>query len=539
VVAARRRRRFLSPITLRILAVNLIAIGILAAGLLWLGQYKRGLIQSELEVLRAQGRLIAMALGEGAVLADPDRDPVLVPEVANRLVRRLSEPASARVRLYAADGRMMADSRRMIGPGGLVEMEELPPLAPANPLHRVINYVYDGILHLLTPITAKELYSESFGQPTDDFPELRVALGGDVGRTARATEDGGIMLTVAEPVQHYKRVVGALLLSARGDAIETAVRSVRLNILALFGVALAVTVLLSIYLSGAIARPILRLAVAAERVRRGQGRKVMIPDMTARGDEIGELSAALRAMTEALWLRMDAIERFAADVAHEIKNPLTSLRSAVETAARIKEPSQQQHLMAIIVDDVRRLDRLISDISDASRLDAELSRAESETVDLARMLETLVDIYSTTGDGRDGKPSLGLENSDGNLRVAGMEDRLVQVFRNLLGNAISFSPPGGRITLRGRRSEGIVSVAIEDQGPGIPPGKEEAIFERFYSERPAGEKFGTHSGLGLSISRQIVEAHGGTLSAENRRGPDGDIVGARFIVRLPAMPSAR
>ena len=539
MVAARRRRRFLSPITLRILAVNLIAIGILAAGLLWLGQYKRGLIQSELEVLRAQGRLIAMALGEGAVLADPDRDPVLVPEVANRLVRRLSEPASARVRLYAADGRMMADSRRMIGPGGLVEMEELPPLAPANPLHRVINYVYDGILHLLTPITAKELYSESYGQPTDDFPELRVALGGDVGRTTRATEDGGIMLTVAEPVQHYKRVVGALLLSARGDAIETAVRSVRLNILALFGVALAVTVMLSIYLSGAIARPILRLAVAAERVRRGQGRKVMIPDMTARGDEIGELSAALRAMTEALWLRMDAIERFAADVAHEIKNPLTSLRSAVETAARIKDPMQQQHLMAIIVDDVRRLDRLISDISDASRLDAELSRAESETVDLARMLETLVDIYSTTGDGRDGKPSLRLENSDGNLRVAGMEDRLVQVFRNLLGNAISFSPPDGRITLRGRRSEGIVSVAIEDQGPGIPPGKEEAIFERFYSERPAGEKFGTHSGLGLSISRQIVEAHGGTLSAENRRGPDGDIVGARFIVRLPALLSSR
>ncbi|MFN4088665.1 MAG: stimulus-sensing domain-containing protein, partial [Alphaproteobacteria bacterium] len=494
-VPPRRRRRLLSPITLRILAVNLIAIGILAAGLLWLGQYKRGLVQSELEVLRAQGRLIAMALGEGAVQADPDREPVLVPEVASRLVRRLAEPASARVRLYAGDGTLMADSRRLIGPGGLVEMEELPPIAPVHPLHRLVNDAYDGILHLLTPLTSQEVYTESYGRPTEDFPELRVALEGDVGRTARATTDGGLMLSVAEPVQHYKRVVGALLLSARGDAIENSVRSVRLNILALFCIALAVTVLLSVYLSGAIARPILRLAIAAERVRRGQGRKVQIPDMTARRDEIGELSAALRAMTEALWQRMDAIERFAADVAHEIKNPLTSLRSAVETAARIKNPEQQRHLMAIIVDDVRRLDRLISDISDASRLDAELSRAESEPVDLARMLETLVDIYSTTGDGADGRPSLRLEGGDGDLRVAGMEDRLVQVFRNLLGNAISFSPPEGHITLHGRRNGGVVTVTVEDEGPGIPPGKEEAIFERFYSERPAGEKFGTHSGL--------------------------------------------
>jgi len=239
---------------------------------------------------------------------------------------------------------------------------------------------------------------------------------------------------------------------------------------------------------------------------------------------------------------MDAIERFAADVAHEIKNPLTSLRSAVETVSRIQDPARRDKLMAIIADDVQRLDRLISDISNASRLDAELSRAALEPVDIGAMLRTLADIHRTTaeddeedGDGAEAAPQVVIEPPrGGSLTVKGLEGRLTQVFQNLIANALSFSPPGGQVRLTARRTpDGAVEVTVSDDGPGIPEGKEEAIFERFYTERPAGEKFGTHSGLGLSISKQIVEAHGGTIRADNRLGAGGETVGAVFTVRLP------
>ena len=497
-----------------------------------MGQYRRGLIESELGVLHVQGRLLASALAEGAAAGEEAADLHLVPDIASRLVSRLAAPMGARVRLFALDGTLLADSRRLLGPGGLVEIEELEPLDRGGWLRRMIEDAYDVVVGLF-PGPASEPYAEAAVQRAEHYPEVEQALSGRKSSVVRSTRDGSLLLSVADPVQHYKQVVGAVLLSRKGVEIETAMRAVRLNILAVFAAALAVTVLLSLYLAGTIARPIRRLAAAAERVRHGQGRKTPIPDLTARKDEIGDLSAALREMTAALWQRMDAIERFAADVAHEIKNPLSSLRSAVETAHRVQDPEQQRRLLAIIFDDVRRLDRLITDISDASRLDAELSRAEPERVDIGRMLETLVDIHRTTS-AADGAPSLRLEAGPEPLEVRGMEDRLVQVFRNLLNNAVSFSPPGGRIAIRASRSGDAVLVAIEDEGPGIPAGKEEAIFERFYSERPASEKFGTHSGLGLSISRQIVEAHGGRIAAENRRDPQGAVLGARFVVRLPA-----
>jgi two-component system sensor histidine kinase ChvG len=322
------------------------------------------------------------------------------------------------------------------------------------------------------------------------------------------------------------------MLNKTSRDIDAAVLDVRLDILKVFAIALAVTVLLSLYLAGTIARPILRLAAAAEGVRRDRHRKGTLPDFGNRSDEIGQLAAALREMTEALWLRMDAIERFAADVAHEIKNPLSSLRSAVETAARVSDPAQQRKLLDIIQQDVQRLNRLISDISDASRLDAELSRAESQPVDVGQMLATLVDVSEAAAAQRGSRLRLDVHNR-GKLVVIGIEDRLVQVYRNLIANAMSFSPPGGLIMLKAARRNGLVVTEVLDEGPGIPEGKEKEIFVRFYSERPHGEKFGMHSGLGLSISKQIVEAHGGSVAAENRRGHDGEIVGARFVVRLP------
>jgi two-component system sensor histidine kinase ChvG len=323
------------------------------------------------------------------------------------------------------------------------------------------------------------------------------------------------------------------MLSTGSNEIEEEVRTVRLELLRIFGVALLVTVLLSLYLAGTIARPIRRLAAAAERGR-GRRARVEIPDFTGRGDEIGDLSGALREMTDALWQRMSAIERFAADVAHEIKNPLSSLKSAVETAVRIEDPVNQRRLMAIILDDVERLDRLITDISDASRLDAELSRLELAPVDIAAMLQALVDVHEATRAA--GSPSLMLELPERGreLTVPGIETRLSQVFLNLIANAASFSPPEGEIRLTARHDGRAVLVTVDDGGPGIPDDKLTAIFDRFYSERPAGEKFGTHSGLGLSISKQIVEAHRGMIWAENRKTAGSAVTGARFCIRLPA-----
>jgi two-component system, OmpR family, sensor histidine kinase ChvG len=382
----------------------------------------------------------------------------------------------------------------------------------------------------------------------EDYEEARTALSGETAIRLRAGRGHDVVFSVAVPVQRFKQVLGVLTLTADSTRIDRNLRSLRFDILKIFVVALGVTFLLSVYLAGTIARPLRRLAVAAERVRRGHGlgtgragrlssgAQPVIPDMSGRGDEIGELSGALKEMTEALWQRLDAIERFAADVSHEIKNPLTSLKSAIETASRVKDPAQQQRLMTIVLDDIARIDRLIGDISSASRLDAELSRAEAQPIDVASMLQALVELHTATV--LDGGPRLEFDVGARALVVPGLEDRLGQVFRNIIANGISFSPPGGTIRIKAvRRKDSargdVVEISFEDEGPGIPEDKREAIFERFYSERPKGEKFGTHSGLGLSISRQIIDAHGGTITAENRHDASGDIIGARFVIRLP------
>ncbi len=375
-------------------------------------------------------------------------------------------------------------------------------------------------------------YVEHPVQRAENYPEVLAALSGRTQTAIRAYHHG-VVLSVAVPVQRYKQVVGAVLLSADADNVARSLFQVRLAIVEIFAVVLMITTLLSLYLAGTIARPIRRLALAAEQVRHGHGRRHKIPDFSARGDEIGELSQSFREITEALWRRMDAIEAFAADVAHEIKNPLTSLRSAVETAARVKDPEQQRKLLGIVQDDVERLNRLISDISDASRLDAELSRAETEPVALRVMAETLAEIYASAADEHGVKLTVHAPGDD-QLVVLGIESRLGQVLRNLITNAISFSPPGGTIALAAGRDGRKVRIVVDDEGPGIPDNKLDAIFERFYSERPKDEKFGTHSGLGLSISKQIVEAHGGRIHAENRTHPDGTVRGARFVVTLPA-----
>ncbi len=429
---------------------------------------------------------------------------------------------------------LIADSNQIAGPNGtLIEVRSLP--AP-HTFDTILDRTLDRIARQLDswPGRAKmPTYHDNPASPVTANPDLRAALAGDTASTAWLDADGHLLLTAAAPVQHYKLVLGAVLLNRDGDSIETAIRSTRLDIAKVFTAALAITVLLSLYLAGAIGRPIRRLALAAERLRTGSGGRDEIPDFTQRRDEIGDLSLALRDMTAALWSRMDATERFAADVAHELKNPLTSLGSAVETVGRVSDPAQQERLLAIIREDVKRLDRLISDISNASRLDAELSRAAAQPVDLWTLLSTLAEIHQIAAETKQVVTPVTIAlNVPKGLVVRGIESRLGQVFQNLISNAVSFSPPGGTVSVTAARQGAAVTVSVEDEGPGIPPGKLDAIFDRFYSERPSGEAFGTHSGLGLSIAKQIIETLGGRIYAENGVDAAGQIKGARFVVQL-------
>ena len=532
---AAKARRVVSPLTRRILAVNVVALLIPIGGLLYIGPYRDSLIDAELESLRSQGEMIAGAIGESAIEITPAGGQFIDLEPARHIVRRLSAASRVRSRLFLNSGEMVADSSRLLGGRWVVQVQELPPPKESN---WMVDWLIDGIdfaVGWLSYGEKLEPYEERADQRSDDYPEVQRAFSGEIIGVVRSGGASGYMLTVAIPVQRYRQVIGVLLLSKDGVEIEASVRAIRLTVLAIFAGAIVVTILLSLYLARTIAQPVLRLAAAAERVRRGYGPETeRIPDFTTRGDEIGELSGVLREMTDALHKRMDAIERFAADVSHEIKNPLTSLRSAVETASRVPDPGRQRRLMSVILEDVQRLDRLITDISNASRLDTELGRAESEPVDIGRMIQAIHDMYMTTR--RAGKPTLAVDIPEGaNLLVPGVEDRLVQVMRNLIANAESFSPPDGVIRIKIARQDGNVGVVVEDDGPGIPEAKIDAIFDRFYTERPKGEKFGTHSGLGLSISKQIIEAHRGAIRAENRYEDKASkkALGARFIIRLP------
>jgi two-component system sensor histidine kinase ChvG len=610
LAALRRMRRFVafksfSSLTRRIVLLNLAGMCVLVSGILYLSEFRAGLIDARVQSLLVQGEIIAGAIAASAqvetnaITIDPERllelqagesygpgeegfaplEFPINPERVAPVLKRLVEPTGTRARIYDRDGALLLDSRSLYSRGEILRFElPAPTTRKPNWMERGWNSVQMWFSRGDLP-----LYKELGPNNGKGYPEVVAALSGQKSSAVQVNDRGQVIVSVAVPVQRFRAILGALLLSTQGGEIDEAVAAERFVIVRVFLVAMAVMVVLSFLLAGTIAGPVRKLADAAERVRRRTRSRVEIPDFTQRSDEIGHLSGALRDMTDALYTRIEAIESFAADVSHELKNPLTSLRSAVETLPLAKTDTSRGRLMEVIQHDVRRLDRLITDISDASRLDAELQRQESEPVDLTRLLKTVVGVQNDVRRGDGVSVNLEFEHApgaSGEFVVPGHDSRLGQVINNLIDNARSFSPRGGEVRVTCRRHKETVEIVVDDDGPGIPPHALGRIFERFYTDRPEEQGFGQNSGLGLSISRQIVEAHGGRIWAENRvaetakpkpkpkrkaraskakaevvkaeaaeepaaladaalaeteiQAPPKDQVGARFIVRLPA-----
>ena len=559
-------RNGFSSLTRRIVVLNLIGLAILVSGILYLNQFRAGLIDAKVQSLATQGEIIARAIAASAgvdtneVQLDPEKlletehtqdsddedlsnslDFTIDPERAAPILRPLVKPTGSRARVYNRDGALILDSDTFYSRGEVLRYDLPPPDAEKpDALSRFWQTVKTRMSQYDLP-----LYTEIGGANGKAYPEVATALTGTSVPIVRVNDKGELVVSVAVPIQRMRAVLGVLLLSTRGGDIDNIVSAERWGIVRVSLFAAAVTIVLSIILANTIAGPVQRLSAAAESVRHSVKARAQIPDFTDRTDEIGHLSGALRDMTNALYKRIDAIESFAADVAHELKNLLTSLRSATETLPLAKNDDSRERLMEIIKHDVKRLDRLISDISDASRLDAELAREDATAVDMAELLRTTVSLFNDIH--RDDTPEVVLDIAYAPgawpYRVMGHDSRLSQVIVNLLDNAISFSPPGGRVAVLVRRMGHEIQISVEDEGPGIPDENLERIFERFYTDRPQ-ENFGQNSGLGLNISRQIAVAHGGRLWAENRppkgvgRGKGdasaGRSGGARFVMRLPA-----
>jgi two-component system, OmpR family, sensor histidine kinase ChvG len=537
-----------SSLARRIIVLNLAGLAVLVFGILFLNQWRTGLIEARVQSLRVQGEIIAAAIAGSATVdsdviqVDPDRlldvqgnspvsplsffDPTLEfpinPERVAPLLRNLVTPTRTRARIYDQQGLLILDSTNLYARGEVLRQISKPADNQGFFLFDWWNTLMDWL-----PGDDYPQYQELGADEGTKYPEVAAALTGQSTAIVRVDSKHQLVVSVAVPVQRLRATVGVLLLSTTPGDIDQIATSERWGILRIALAAAAVTIILSLLLAGTIAGPLRRLAGAAEKVQSTITSRAEIPDFSDRSDEVGHLSRALRSMTSALYGRIEGIERFAADVAHELKNPLTSLRSAVETLPRAKRAEDRERLNEIIQHDVRRLDRLISDISNASRLDAELARQNAEPVDIIQLAEAMVSIQSDVAQKRN--VDVVLEKNTGKLApiVVGYDSRLAQVLNNLIDNAVSFSPEGGKVTVVIRTAEETVTLSVSDEGPGIR-GDVSRIFQRFYTDRPEGESFGDHSGLGLAISKQIIEAHGGKIVATNRT----DRSGAQFTVTL-------
>ncbi|MCA0400124.1 MAG: stimulus-sensing domain-containing protein [Proteobacteria bacterium] len=550
------QRRLSSSLTRRIAFLNIAGLLVLFLGFLWINQTRVGVIDARSQSLSLQAEIIAAAIASAATGSTQSGPLELDPEALLRqqiaeptpseeagaswlefsinparvapILRRLVTPTRTRARIYDRDGLLLLDTRAFFNPGDFLNTRA--PAAEDSTL-TLFSRSWNAVRQRFGRI---DLGTPDSRAPNLPLPEVQRALAGTPAGVVRVSTEGQTIVFAANPIQRGQNIKGALLLSTQEGDVDRIIAEERWAFVLVFLIASAVMLVLSVLLAGTIAEPVRRLSEAADRVRRGTRAREEIPDFSARSDEIGQLSASLRDMTGALYSRIEAIERFAADVAHELKNPLTSLRSAVETLPLARSEENRARLLAVIIHDVKRLDRLITDISDASRLDAELQRDEAQKIEIAALIQTVIGMKNDVRQEDSAPLMLEIEPQPASqtMIVRGHDSRLVQVLGNLVDNAVSFSPPGGVVRVICRRVGREVEIRVEDQGPGIPDHALERIFERFYTDRPE-QGFGQNSGLGLSISKQIVEAHGGRIHAENMSAPDGARIGARFVVVLP------
>ena len=502
-------------LTRRILAVNIFALALLAGGFFYLDSYRTRIIDGRINRITREMALMSVALQD------------LPASRRTTMVERFAALTGYRVRLYGPDGTRDVDSRSRDMPAdGLVD----PATEPLNMrAARLLDEVVDSIVFARVP----PLYAEPETDIAPNWPEAaEVRRTGHSAASFRFAPDRTPVLTVAAPFGVSDAQGRAVLLATENARdITMTVRAERLRISLVLAAGIITSILLSLFLARTIVRPLQRLARAALRVRLGRAREVIVPRLPDRRDEIGLLARAVSDMTQALRKRIDATDSFAADVSHELKNPIASLRSALEGLRHITDPDLRARLMAIAEDDVLRLDRLVTDIAEASRMDAQLSRATFRIIDLKTLITRLVRAREMRGIENDVR--LRFESPQTPVPpIAGEEKRLARVIENLIANGVSFSPAGGTVTIRlqADAAADLAIITVEDEGPGVPADEREAVFRRFHSHRPEGEDFGTHSGLGLAIARSILDGHDGTIAVEDR--PDGQS-GARFVVRLP------
>lgn len=559
--------RFVSGSLLRrILVSNLMGFFILVGGILYLGFFHTWLIDAKLDALKAQGKIIADAIATNAkvvrerIVLDPNALPdaqgrsqgfpddglaalelSIHPEEVTQILRKLIQPTNTRARIYARDGTLIVDTARSLAQWTAMRNEPSSnggePPNTQNVWTRLTRYFFRE------PIPVYQEIGTGNGMA---YKEVRAALEGEEKSMLLLNKKGEQIVSIALPIRRFNDVQGVLLLSTRPGQIDKILREERTVILILASIALLASVVTSLLLARTVAGPMRRLSAAAERVSHSIDARAQLPEFGGRSDEVGQMADAFQAMTSALCRRIEASERFAADVAHELKNPLTAARSTAESLSFAKSEEERLHLVQQIQGELKRLNRLITDVSNASRLDAELARKEMRTIDVTAMLRNVVSIFRDIigDDSRTLMLAIGSEPFAGAFSVNGDEGRLGQVLTNLIDNAISFSPEGGTVVVRARSAAPFVEIFVEDDGPGIPEDRLEIIFDRFYSDRPATDASrGKNSGLGLSISREIVLAHGGQIRAENRydddAGKNARPIGARFVVRLPIAGQAQ
>ncbi len=515
-----------SRIARLIFASNLAGLAILIIGAMVLNEMRAGLVVARTQALSSQAQVISSLMAEGATIGQPE--PALDDELARATLRSLDMPQNVRAKIYGRDGAMVGDSFFL---SDRVDVSALPPIREPSNMQKfgagLSNWAVGVFGALIKNRGGNAVHTQTFEE------EYQIAFEGGEAASQRFSDRGQRIISVSVPVQRVSAVVGVLTLEA--SDVDEIVRAERAALVPFIGVALLVALITTALLTLGIARPLRRLAIAADRVRSGSSERLDLPALTKRKDEIGLLAQSVEAMTNTLFERIVANESFAADVAHELKNPLTSIRSAVETAELVQDdPEAREKLRKLIAKDVQRLDRLITDISNASRIEAEIARMPMSQVRIAKLLTNIVATYQASIE--EGQPTIRFvdRTMGAGLLVQGREGPLGQIVRNLIDNARSFSPEGGEVEVTlSQGADGAQTLAVitvEDSGPGIPEDKLETIFSRFYTDRPVGAAFGNNSGLGLSIVQQIVATHSGEVRAENRSSG-----GARFIVSLPAL----